>query len=257
MVGLAFRIVRVASSASTKAMGNNPVHGACFERPPRRSDIPPPAATRGCEECNLLAEADHRIANHLALLSSYVRLKAADLALQPAELILENVRLLLAGIDAQIVAVGGLHRSLAAKRRRASVDLGENLHVACAPFKSGLSGAIKLLEDFSPGRIVRADQVLPLTQIVAEMVTNAVKHAHAGGEAGTLLVRCSKNDTGAIQVEVIDDGPGFPETFDPRIDGGLGLRLVRALGEQLGALVGFESTSHGLRFRLTLPPAPA
>ena len=204
-----------------------------------------------------MAESDHRIANHLALLSSYVRLKAADVALQPAEFCLDDVRLLLVGIDAQISAVARLHRSLAANGRRASVDLGENLHVACAPFKSGLSGAIKLLEDFSPGCIVRADQVLPLTQIVAEMVTNAVKHAHVGGEAGTLLVRCSKDDTGAIRVEVIDDGPGFPETFDPRIDGGLGLRLVRALGEQLGALVGFESTSHGLRFRRTLPPAPA
>jgi two-component sensor histidine kinase len=243
-------------------MPNNLVRGAGFERTRQRATIPTPSVTSAsvtsaCDECSLLAEADHRIANHLALLSSHVRLKAADLALQPAELRLDNVRLLLAGIDAQITAVARLHRSLAANGRRASADLSEHLHATCMPFMSGLSGAITLIEDFSPGCVVRPDQVLPLTQIVAEVVTNAIKHAHAGGEAGVILVRSSKDDSGTVRVEVIDDGTGLPETFDPKTDGGLGLRLVRALGKQVCALVAFESTSHGLRFRLSLPPAPA
>jgi two-component sensor histidine kinase len=208
------------------------------------------------------AEADHRIANHLALLSAYVRLKATDLASQPAEPSRASVRLVLDGVCAQIGAISRLHRSLAAEGEGASADLAEHLHGICIPFMSGLCGQIELIEDFRPGCVVRPDQILPLTQIVVEVVTNAVKHAHVPGEPGAILARCRQGDDGAVLVEIIDDGAGLPEAFDPRVHGGLGFRLLRALGRRLGARIAFESAGRGTRrpgthFRLTLPPAHA
>jgi two-component sensor histidine kinase len=201
----------------------------------------------------LLAEADHRIANHLALLTGYMRLKAADLAGQAAEPSRDSVGLLLASVSGQINAVARLHRCLAADQRPTSADLSEQLHEICAPFASSLCGAARFVEDFPPGCVVRPEQLLPLSRIVAEVITNALKHAHADGEAGAILARCRNDDTGAVLIEVIDDGAGLPETFDPETDGGLGFRLLRALGKQLGALITFDSGDHGLRFRLTLP----
>jgi two-component sensor histidine kinase len=200
-------------------------------------------------------EADHRIANHLALLTSYVRLQAAELAGQCAEPSRDSVRLLLASVGAQIDSVARLHRSLAASGRREEVELSEHLHAVCAPFASGLSGASELFEDFQDGCVVRPDHVLPLTQIVAEVITNAVKHAHTDGEAGVILARCGKDEAGAVTVEVINDGTGLPEAFNPDTDGGIGFRLLRTLGKQLGALIAFESCRDGLCFRLTLPAA--
>jgi two-component sensor histidine kinase len=203
------------------------------------------------------AEADHRIANHLALLAGYVRLKSTDLARQSAEPSRDSVQLLLQGVGAQINAIARLHRSLAVAPQQANVDLGEHLHGVCTSFVSGVSEAVELIEDFSAGCAVRSDQILPLTQIVAEVVTNALKHAHADGDAGVILVRCGKDDGGAVLIEVIDDGAGLPETFDPTTGGGLGFRLLRAHARQLGARIAFESASRGLRFRLILPPMPA
>ncbi len=201
-----------------------------------------------CGECHLLAEADHRIANHLALLAAYVRLKTADL--EPGR---DPVRLLLAGVGAQIGAVSRLHRAFAAGGRQTSVDLGEHLHEICTPFAAGLFGAVRLDEDLAPGCIVRPDQILPLVQIVDEVITNAVKHGGRNGEAGAILVGCRRVDTGAVLVDISDDGPGLPPTFDPDVDGGIGFRLLRALGRQLGAFMAFESSDDGLCFRLTLP----
>jgi two-component sensor histidine kinase len=205
----------------------------------------------------LLAEAEHRIANHLALLTSYVRLKAVDLARQPDEPDRDSMHLLLEGVGVQIDAVARLHRAMAADGPADRADLGAHLHEVCAPFLFGLSGAARLIEDFAPGCVVRPDQMLPLSQIVAEVVTNAVKHAHMGGEAGAVVARCRSDQTGAVTIEVIDDGEGLPEGFDPKTDGGLGFRLLRALGKQLGAALAFESTGRGLCFRLTLPPPAA
>jgi two-component sensor histidine kinase len=159
-------------------------------------------------------------------------------------------------ICAQINTVGSLHRSLATKGRDEFADLGEHLHEICTPFRSELSGPVKLSENFQRGCVVRLEQILPVSQIVAEVLTNAVKHARADSKAGAILTRCGKDATGAMQVEVIDDGPGLPPNFNPKTDGGLGFRLLRALGKQLNAPMTFESSSHGLHFCLTLPPDP-
>lgn len=204
-----------------------------------------------CSDCNLLVEADHRIANHLAMLRSYLHLEAKELERQPKEVSRDSVQLILASVDAQIVAVSQLHRALAAQGRRARANLSERLHATCAPFKSGLSGTTTIIEEFEEGCRVDADQVLPLTQIVAEALTNALKHAAAYG-GGTVLVRCKAVLGGAL-IEVIDDGPGFPPGFDPMSAGGLGFRLLRGLSKQLGASMIFKTGPTGVRFELTLP----
>jgi two-component sensor histidine kinase len=188
------------------------------------------------------------------MLSGLVRLKSGDLARQTAEPARDSMRLLLEGVGVQIDAVARLHRALALHGSAAPADLGVHLHEVSAPFVSGVFGPITLIEDFAPRCAVRPDQLLPLTQIFAEVLTNAVKHAPHAGEPQAILARCRPEGAGVV-VEVIDHGPGFPAGFDPQTDGGLGFRLLRALGRQLGASIVFESSSRGVRFRLTTPPA--
>lgn len=200
----------------------------------------------------LLAQADHRIANHLALLAGYLRLKTNDLARSSEGPSRDTVHLLLEGVGAQIHALARLHHALAVDGQNGRVDLGEQLRGLCTPFASGLSGAVELIEDLPAGCAVRSDQILSITQIVAEVVMNALKHAHAEGEAGVVLVRCRRDNNGEVQVEVLDDGAGLPENFDTRTDGGLGFRLLRANSKLLGARIAFESTGQGLHFRLTV-----
>lgn len=208
-----------------------------------------------CDDCRLLEEANHRIANHLSMLAAFARLKAAEMARQPSvDPTGEAVQLLIESIRTQIEAVARLHRSMAANGRRASADLSEHLHDVCAPLASLLAGRIELIEDFAPGCRAPADQILPLTQIVSEAITNAVKHAYQAGQAGTILVRSVRPQLGGIVIEVADDGPGLSPAVDVASGGGLGLRLMRALGQQLGARVEFMSQGGGLTVRVTVPP---
>lgn len=212
-------------------------------RPPPagRGEHPVPEVASTCDDCSLLVEADHRIANHLGMLSGYVRLKAAGVD--------GETRLLLETIGAQVDAVGRLHRALAAHGQHGAVDLSEHLRMICAPFAAGLAGGAKLIQDIPTACPVRADQVLPLSQIVSEVVTNAFKYA----QGGVVLVRCRRGEAGGVEIEVVDDGPGLPAGFDPGADGGLGFRLIRALSRQVGASLAFESAGQGLSVRLTLP----
>ena len=218
---------------------------------------PGPGVIGVCDECDIVREADHRIANHLALIEGFVRLKAAEMVRRPIDSGGDSdVQLLLESIRAQIGAVARLHRSLAADGK-VSPDLGEHLRNICTPLGIALGGRIELVQDFPPGCFVRQDLVLPITQIVAEVITNAIKHAYPSGERGLIFARCHGDQSGAVWIEIADNGPGLPDAFDPETGGGLGFRLLRALGKQLGAVMAFDSTVSGLRFQLTLPASSA
>jgi two-component sensor histidine kinase len=231
------------------------LHGTTLPSSRSTAASPDLTASGACADCNLLVEADHRIANHLAMLRSYLRLEEQALARRPAEVSRDSVLLVLASLDAQIVAVSELHRALAARGRATSADLAEHLHRTCAPFQSGLSGAVTITEDFEGGCLMAPDQVLPVTQIVAEALTNALKHGPTHG--GGVRVRCRRGALGGALIEVIDEGPGLPPGFDPTSDGGLGFRLLRGLSKQLGALMAFKTSPRGVKFQLALPRSSA
>ena len=213
------------------------------------------ARVRPCSVCDLALEADHRVANHLAMLSSYVRLKEKNLARQPDAQTPASLKLAFEGIRAQIDAISRLHRSLATKKQGELIDLGEYIHHVCTPFMSGLSGSIELTEDLHPSCLVRSDAILPLTQIASEVITNAIKYSHVRGETGKVTVRCHSLPGGELEFEIIDDGMGLPPLLDPRTSDGIGFRLIRALTAQIGAQSGFESSVAGTRFWLRMPPA--
>ena len=72
------------------------------------------------------------------------------------------------------------------------------------------------------------------------------------GIAGLLLIGCNRRgDT--IVVDVVDDGVGLPEGFDPMTAGGFGLKLTRSLAARVKAQLNFVDTGTGLHARLTIP----
>jgi two-component sensor histidine kinase len=215
------------------------------------------SATSREADQHLAQAADHRFANHLALLSGFVRLKASDLARKPTPAAASAVQLVLEGIGVQIDAMARLHRSLASGGRAGWADLGEHVHEICAPLSSLLAGRIALLEDIPSGCWIAPDQIFPLAQIIAEVVTNAIKHAYPEGQIGTIVIHGRTCDSGTVVVEIVDGGAGLPDGFDMTRDSGLGFRLIRALARKLKASVEVQSGLFGLRFRLTIAPEPS
>jgi PAS domain S-box-containing protein len=135
------------------------------------------------------------------------------------------------------------------------VDIGRHLGDLCAALSASSTRASRF--DLSLKAdvfcLVRPEQVAAIALIVGEAVTNAIKHAHPTGVAGIIEVHCRRSAGPAIVIDVIDDGVGLPEGFDPDADGGHGFEVMRGLSRQLGARLRFTSTSLGLRVRLRSP----
>ena len=197
-----------------------------------------------------LSEADHRIANHLAMLSAYVTLKTAEF--ERAAPTRDDLRVFLQGLNGQICGISRLHRLLMS-RPNADVELADVLREVCSPFAGPMAGRVVIIEDFAVGCVVAPDQILSISQIVTECVTNSAKHAYPGNRRGVVLVRCRRPATGRVVVEIRDTGIGLPAQVDPRSDPGFGFRLMRALSDGLRATLQFDSHSTGLLVRLSLP----
>jgi signal transduction histidine kinase len=150
--------------------------------------------------------------------------------------------------------VAGLVDEALEHAARATAELRDLVHgILPAPLNGGgLRGGIEALASRVrlPLRVdVTAERLAPDVEatayfIVAEALTNAVKHAHAG----SAQVRASV-ERGALQLEVRDDGVG-----GARVDGGSGLLGLHDRAAALGGELSVESPrGRGTVVAATLP----
>ena len=66
-------------------------------------------------------------------------------------------------------------------------------------------------------------QATSLALVANELVSNAIKHGKGNVEV-TL-----RSERSTVTLDVSDQGPGFPEGFDPEIAGNTGLDLIESI----------------------------
>jgi two-component system, NtrC family, nitrogen regulation sensor histidine kinase GlnL len=108
-----------------------------------------------------------------------------------------------------------------------------------------------------------------LIQVLLNLVQNAIQAMHASGEirlktrVGRQLTIARKRCKLALELHVIDSGPGVPEEirsriFFPLVSGreggsGLGLSLAQSFVQQSGGTIEFESAPGRTDFKVLLP----
>ncbi|HEY5992989.1 MAG TPA: HAMP domain-containing sensor histidine kinase [Gallionellaceae bacterium] len=124
-----------------------------------------------------------------------------------------------------------------------------------------------VLEPPAPGLAVMGDENR-LMQVMANLLSNAVKHSPAGEK----VLISVKDNAGMVRISVTDHGAGVPESFRPQIfekfaqaensttrkakGTGLGLAISKAIVEQMGGRIGYDSVAgQGATFYFELPMA--
>ena len=215
----------------------------------RFTPMPSPAAT------DLVAEANHRIANSLTLLVSMVRMQAASVRKGPGPMSPAEVRLLLEGIAARINTIGQLHRLLSHVPTDGVTNLKPHLHDVTNALVAALSSEDQRVRVEHSGSdcLVLMRQVQPIILILCEVFINAMKYAHPAGVPLVMTVDCRAANDGRLVLTISDDGVGLPENFDLASSGGLGFKVIRSLAAEIGAEFQIETCNLGLSFRISLP----
>jgi two-component sensor histidine kinase len=127
------------------------------------------------------------------------------------------------------------------------LDLGVYIEQVCRDLNDAVPYCTIEI-DAEHGIDILTDRAIPIALITNELITNAAKYAYHGNPGGHVRVRLARGDDGRIDLSIRDEGEGFPADFDPRSAAGLGMRLVRALSQQLNAEIAVRRLDPGTEF---------
>jgi len=200
------------------------------------------------ERTVLLQEVHHRVKNNLQIIASLLRLQSRAAA--------PEVALALQDSENRVMAMALTHQLLYERTDFSALELGPYLKRLTASLRDAhgaLMNRIQLRVDApDDGLQIELTQAVPVALVVNELITNALKHAFAPHQAGSVEVTASRL-AGQITVSVRDDGCGLPADSPLSTGAGLGFSLVTLLTQQLNAsLVWPEPGKPGAMFVLKL-----
>jgi len=194
------------------------------------------------EKETLLREIHHRVKNNMQIIQSLLNLQVTRIKEEKAQRVLQESQ-------GRIKAMSMIHEHLYQSETLAQVNIKEYIE--------------KLLEDlviFYKAKIKKKleienihldiDTAIPLGLIINELVTNALKYAFPTGK-GTITIKLTTQKD-KIELIIVDDGIGLPESIDIEKTETLGLKLVNILTMQLNGKISLK-TRPGTQFKITFP----
>ncbi|MBZ2172425.1 sensor histidine kinase [Nitratidesulfovibrio sp. SRB-5] len=188
----------------------------------------------------LLREVHHRVKNNLQLIVSLLNLQAAyaDGAADRERFIESRNR---------VASMALAHEELYRANDLASVNVADYVErLARKLAQSSVDAEVELALDLPP-LFLPVSAAIPCGLILNELVTNAIKHAFPGRDAGRIAIAARRHGR-QVEVRVSDDGAGLPEGFDPAGGATLGMQLVGSLVAQLGGRLEVASGIAGASF---------
>lgn len=192
----------------------------------------------------LLKEVNHRVANSLQLVSTFIHMQSRGLDN-------EGAREALADTQRRIDAIAQVHRKLYTSNDVESIEMSDYLTAIVEELEGTWSTPdaprnIVLVAD--PLRL-HPDKAVSVGVIVNELVSNACKYAYDPASGGEIRVALSRADDQRFSLMVEDDGIGMVAGDKPR-GSGLGSKLVLAMAKSLAADFDYDPAHNGVRARL-------
>lgn len=172
----------------------------------------------------LFKELQHRVANNMAFLVAILSMQKSavrDRPMDATDILDDAIRRirLFSSIHRRLHDPDGAAVSLEAHFQGLFddlIDATDTQHVAC---------------DIGVDQVdLPVETIMTLSLIAAELMTNAIKHAFAGREAGKISLKLSPSEQG-FEFMISDDGVG--KAADCGSSKGLGCMIVEALCEQI------------------------
>jgi two-component sensor histidine kinase len=184
----------------------------------------------------MLREIHHRVKNNMQVMSSLLSLQSRA-ASNP-----ETTRMLEENQN-RIQSMALLHEILYQSDDLALVDFAKYIRRMVEHlFRSyGVdSGQIRLHTEMDSVGL-ELDDALPSGLLISEVISNSLKHGFPDGREGEVRILLRRASATKVALVLSDNGVGLPADMDWVTSKTLGLRLVRALAQQLRANLDIRS----------------
>lgn len=195
----------------------------------------------------LLKEVHHRVKNNLQLISSLMNMQIRRAQSDDARQVLKR-------LQDRLLSLATVHKNLYQTEDLDRVDAGKLVEEIIGQLLvMGLSAgrSVQLTQEYASIQM-DADDAAPLTLLVSEALTNALKYLGPPRDGGPTRLEISLKKTGEAEAEfcIVNSTAGAQGSEGT----GLGSQLISAFARQLNGHVevGFENDEHALKLRFPI-----
>ncbi|RKN80093.1 sensor histidine kinase [Ulvibacterium marinum] len=192
------------------------------------------------EKETLLKEVHHRVKNNLQTVSSLLSLQSRNIDDKQTKDLLKNSQ-------NRVISMAMVHEMLYMREDLSKIEYKsyvEELAEYLVRSIKGTSSNITLDIDI-PDIKLNIDTAIPLGLLINEAVTNALKYGIVDDSEGEIFIKLRRGDDGEYQLNIGDNGIGFPETMNHKTTKSLGLKLIHNLARQLRGSIIRDVTKKG------------
>lgn len=192
----------------------------------------------------LLREIHHRVKNNLQVISSLLQLQAESV---------EDAKFQKLFTESQhrLRSMALIHEMLYQSEDISGINFAEYVDSLCGYLMMSYDSKerIKLELNIEPVEL-NIDTAIPCGLILAELLTNSLKHAFPENNSGIITITFATTEQG-YELCFTDDGVGLPENIDIWNMSSMGLQVVKTLVKQLKGSVKLDRES-GTRYDLQI-----
>ena len=181
----------------------------------------------------LLREIHHRVKNNLQLVSSLLNLQSRYIKDPTAVSAINEGR-------SRVRSMALIHQNLYQKENLTGVHVKQYFSKLLQELFETYQVLDRVDLNLEIDEVhLDVDTIIPIGLILNELVTNALKYAFPEGSSGSLRI-CLKEESGALNLEVQDDGVGMADLSVYQAPSTFGFRLVQSLAAKLKAQMKVE-----------------
>ncbi len=178
------------------------------------------------EKTVLLQEVHHRVKNNLAVISSMLEMQAMK-----EEETNPYVATRIRDAEGRIRSMAAVHEELYRSDSFGAIDTESHFeHLAHDIINTFPDAAKVSLRIKVENCRLTLDKAIPVSLIINELLTNAMKYAFAGQTEGIITIQMQPDGARAVLI-VSDNGIGFPDGSEPEQTASLGIRMVKTFVE--------------------------
>jgi len=195
------------------------------------------------EKETLLKEVHHRVKNNLQTVSSL-------LSLQSRSIENEQMKNLIKSSQNRVISMAMVHEMLYMRDDLSKIEFKsyvQELSEYLVRSVKGTNNNIKL-DLHIPDIQLGIDTAIPLGLLINEAITNALKYGIKDDEEGEIHIALKEAQEKAFELEIGDDGAGFPDTVNYKNSKSLGLKLIHNLARQLKGTITKDNSKKGTNY---------
>lgn len=193
----------------------------------------------------LFKEIHHRVKNNLQVITSLLSLQASFIDD-------DSYKALFRYSQYRINSMAMIHEMLYQSEDVSKINHSQYIEKLVKGLIYSMKGSennITLKIDI-PKIFLNIDTSIPLGLLINEIVTNALKYGIKGKNEGTIHVRMIKHNSDNYELQIGDDGEGYPADVNWRNASSLGLVLIHKLAIQLRGNIEKDNSKKGTHYLL-------